>query len=80
MLSEEEDDEAIAGSEVGSAPDSVVGMVRIVPEDSPVGTKVASDSDSESDPLVEKLQASETSKGNMIAKRGIFELRDMVTP
>jgi hypothetical protein len=75
MLSEEED-EAIAGREVGSAPDSVVGMVRIVPDDSPVGT----DSVSESDPPAEKLQASETSRGKMMARIGILELCDMVTP
>jgi len=38
MLSEDDEEEAIAGSEVGSAPGSEVGMVRTVPEVSDVGT------------------------------------------
>jgi len=77
MLSEDEEEEAIAGSEVGSVPGSVVGMVRTVPDVSDVGTILLVDSASESEPPVEKLQASDTNKGRMRAKKGILELCDI---
>jgi len=44
MVSEEEEEEAIAGSEVGSAPGSEVGMVRTEPDVSDVGATVEGDS------------------------------------
>jgi hypothetical protein len=75
MLSEDDEEEAIAGSEVGSAPGSEVGMVRTVPEVSDVGTVLLGDSASESERPAEKLQASDTNKGRMRASIGSLELR-----
>jgi translation initiation factor IF-2 len=80
MLSEEEEEELIAGSEVGSVPGSDVGMVRMVPDESEVVSVVVGMSVSESESPAEKLQASETSRGSMRARRGILELRDIFTP
>jgi hypothetical protein len=75
MLSEDDEEEAIAGSEVGSAPGSEVGMVRTVPEVSDVGKVEELDSSSESDPPGEKLQARDTNNGRMRATNGSLELR-----
>jgi hypothetical protein len=80
MLSEDDEEEAIAGSEVGSASGSEVGMVRTVPDVSEVGAALVGDSASESEPPAEKLQASETSNGRMRARRGILDFLDILRP
>jgi hypothetical protein len=77
MLSEDDEEEAIAGSEVGSASGSEVGLVRTGPDVSEVGAALVGDSASESEPPAEKLQASETSNGRMRASIGSLELRDI---
>jgi len=80
IVSEEEEEDAIAGSEVGSAPGSEVGMVRTVPDVSEVGAGLVGESVSELLPLAEKLQASETNNGRMNASNGSLELYFIFSP